>query len=193
MNIVSTMVGLSIAGASAPMLMDMSLAPVVAQKRALNFGQAEAAAVSYAAANEFTEDDLLEPPSGCSNQALDAEGLSWEITCRAGVDTQFEQVVSRSFRVMPLRSESLDGGTGANGTGSNREFARAAIPFKDFYHSHCYGDDPWGLDWFDRHPNLNQPCRPRATYTKQAYLDSDPDAWLFDINNWNGWGSHPDY
>jgi hypothetical protein len=90
MNIISTMVGLSIAGASAPMLMDMSLAPVIAQKRALNFGQAEAAAVSYAAANEYTEDDLTEPPAGCSNQALDAEVLSWEITCRAGVDTQFE-------------------------------------------------------------------------------------------------------
>ena len=193
MNLITTLVGLSIMGASAPMVMDMSLAPVIAQKRALNFGQAEAAAVSYAAANEYTEDHLPEPPSGCSNQALDDEGLSWKITCRAGVDTQFEQVASRAFRVMPLRSESLDGGTGANSTGSNREFARAAIPFEDFYHSHCYGDDPWGLDWFDRHPNLNQLCRPRATYTKQAYLDSDPDAWLFDINNWNGWGSHPDY
>jgi hypothetical protein len=193
MNIVSVMVGMSIMGASAPMLMDMSLAPIVAQKRAQNFGLAETSAVAYSAANEYTESDLTEPPEGCATESVDAEGLSWTVTCKAGIDTQFEQVVTRAFRVMPLRSESLVGGTGANGTGSNREFARAAIPFEDFYHSHCYGDDPWGLDWFDRHPNLDQPCRPRATYTQQAYLDSDPDAWLFDINNWNGWGSHPDY
>lgn len=197
MNIVSTMVGLSIMGASAPMILDMTLAPIVAQKRAKNFGIAEAAAVAYSAKNEYTETDLTDLPTSknleCEREATDSEGLSWKIKCTAGVDSQFEQVVTRAFRVMPLRSESLDGGTGTNGTGSNREFAREAIPFEDFYHSHCYGDDPWGLDWFDRHPNLDQPCRPRATYTQQAYLDSDPDAWLFDINNWNGWGSHPDY
>jgi hypothetical protein len=193
MNIVSVMVGMSIMGASAPMVMDMSLAPVIAQKRAQNFGIAETSAVAYSAANEYTQTDLTESPAGCETQAVDDDGLSWTVTCRAGVDTQFEQVVTRAFRVMPLQSESLDGGTGANGTGSNRVFAKNPIPQEDFYHSHCYGDDPWGLDWFDRHPNLDQPCRPRVTYTQQAYLDSDPDAWLFDINNWNGWGSHPDY
>ena len=55
MNIVSVMIGMSIVGASAPMMLDMSLAPIVAQKRALNFGVAETAAVTYAAANEFTD------------------------------------------------------------------------------------------------------------------------------------------
>lgn len=193
MNIVSTMVGLSIMGASAPMIMEISLAPIVAQKRAQNLGIAETSAVAYSAANEYTQIDLTEPPAGCETQAVDDEELSWTVTCRAGADTQFEQVVTRAFRVLPLLSESLDGGTGANGTGSNRVFARNAIPEEDFYHSHCYDDDPWGLDWFDRHPNLDEPCRPRVTLTQETYIDSDPNAWLFDINNWNGWGQHPRY
>lgn len=189
------MIGLSIAGVSAPMLMDMSLAPVIAQKRAQVFSLAESLAVTYAASNEGSETDLTAPPEGaghkCETASLDDEGLSWSVTCKAGIDTQFQQSVKRSFMVMPLRSESLDGGTGASGTGQLRTFSRETPD--EFYHSHCYGDDPWGLDWFDRHPNLDQTCRPRATYTEQAYLDSDPDSWLFNINNWNGWGNHPDY
>ena len=52
MNIVSTMVGMSImAGAAAPM-MQMSIAPFEAQKRATNLGGAESTAVTYAAAHE---------------------------------------------------------------------------------------------------------------------------------------------
>ena len=51
MNIVSTMVGMSImAGAAAPM-MQMSIAPIEAQKRAQNLGIAESAAVTFAAEN----------------------------------------------------------------------------------------------------------------------------------------------
>ena len=192
MNLVSTMVGLSIMGAATPMMMDMTLAPIIAQKKAQNLGIAESAAVSYSAAYEGKEADLPEPPDGCELESLTDEGLAWKIKCVEG-DGQMKAAAQRAFRVLPLISEGIDGGTGANGTGSAREFARQAPAFEDFYHSHCYGDDPWGLDWFDRHPNLDQPCRPRATYTKQAYLDSDPDAWLFDINNWNGWGSHPKY
>lgn len=43
------MVGLSIMGASAPVMMDMSLAPIIAQKRAQNLGVAETAATVFAA------------------------------------------------------------------------------------------------------------------------------------------------
>ena len=49
MNIVSTMVGLSIMGAAAPSMMTMSIAPFEAQKRAQNLGIAESAAVVFAA------------------------------------------------------------------------------------------------------------------------------------------------
>ena len=53
MNLVSAMVGLSIAGIATPALMDMSLAPVIAQKRAANFAVAESQAVSFTAKNEW--------------------------------------------------------------------------------------------------------------------------------------------
>ena len=49
MNIVSTMVGMSLMGAAAPMVMNMALAPAEAAKRADNFGVAETAAVVFAA------------------------------------------------------------------------------------------------------------------------------------------------
>ena len=52
MNLVSTMVGLSIMGAMSPVMMDMSIAPIIASKRAQNLGIAESAAVTFAAANE---------------------------------------------------------------------------------------------------------------------------------------------
>ena len=32
-----------------------------------------------------------------------------------------------------------------------------------------------------------------VAWTQTKYQFSSPDAWLYDINNHNGWGSHPDY
>ena len=52
MNIVSTMVTMSIAGALSPMLMTMAITPAEAAKRAENFGVAETAAVVFAATYE---------------------------------------------------------------------------------------------------------------------------------------------
>jgi hypothetical protein len=193
MNIVSVMVGMSLMGVAAPQIANMSIQPFVAQKRALNFGQAEAAAVSYAAANEYTEDDLPEPPAGCSNQALDDEGLSWEITCRAGVDTQFEQVVSRSFRVMPLSNQPPANGegeqTGDNNSGRTYQFVMPG----DFSGHQCTSSDPWGVNgwWNSTYPTLAA-CVPDELRTRQAYLDSNPDDWYYDASTY-GWGDHPDY
>jgi hypothetical protein len=30
-------------------------------------------------------------------------------------------------------------------------------------------------------------------WTQTAYQFSTPSAWLYDVNNYNGWGDHPDY
>ena len=30
-------------------------------------------------------------------------------------------------------------------------------------------------------------------WNQSKYQFSDPDAWLYDVNNINGWGDHPDY
>ena len=104
MNIVSAMVGLSIAGIASPMLMDMSLAPVIAQKRAQNFGFAESAAVLYVAQNDTVTnlDDLTDAPNGCTKSG---SGRAVNITCVVGTE-QFRQTVTRAF-VLPLPGTSF--------------------------------------------------------------------------------------
>ena len=97
MNIVSAMVGLSIMGAAAPVMMDMSLAPVIAQKRAQNLGIAETSAVTYAAANEGSKLELTAIPDGCDVTELG--DLAYSITCVEGENTQFTQSVTRAFRM----------------------------------------------------------------------------------------------
>ena len=51
-------------GATAPMMMQMSIAPFEAQKRAENLGQAESAAVTFAATNEGS-DSFTAVPDNC--------------------------------------------------------------------------------------------------------------------------------
>lgn len=198
MNIVSVMVGMSIMGASAPMVMDMSLAPIVAQKRAQNFSAAETAAVTYAATNEFTAGQLTEVPTGdglvCEANSTDDAELAWIIKCRAGIDTQFEQVVSRAFRVMPLANQPPTDG-GDDDTGDNNDSGRTyqyVMP-GDFSGHQCTISDPWGVNgwWNSTYPTLAA-CVPDELRTRQAYLDSNPDDWYYDATTY-GWGDHPDY
>ena len=51
MNLVVTLVGISIMGTAMPMIAQMSIQPHMALKRAENFGIAEATAVTFAAQN----------------------------------------------------------------------------------------------------------------------------------------------
>ena len=82
MNLVSTMLGLTVMGIAAPTIMDISIAPVIAQKRANNFGIAESAAVVFAAANQGAT-QVDSPPAGCE---LDdgTNAPAREITCSEG-------------------------------------------------------------------------------------------------------------
>ena len=84
------------AGAAAP-VMQMSIAPFEAQKRAKNLGIAESAAVTYVATNEWTT-SLDTTPSGCANPVKLASG-AYSITCSEGEGTQYVQSVTRSFRL----------------------------------------------------------------------------------------------
>ena len=54
MNLVSAVVGLSIMGIAAPTILEMSVSPIIAQKRAKNFSLAESAAVLYVAQNQLS-------------------------------------------------------------------------------------------------------------------------------------------
>ena len=98
MNIVSTIVGITIMGAAAPSVLQMSIAPVEAQKRAENFSIAESAAVAYAAANEGQQAITGELPDNCV--AEETELRAFDVTCQGG-QGRYLQTVVRSFRLAP--------------------------------------------------------------------------------------------
>ncbi len=174
-------------GAAAPSMMTMSIAPFEAQKRAQNLGIAESAAVTYAAQHEGAT-QLSPTPRGCGVDRSNSPAI--EITCTEGKDTQYVQSVSRSFRLDPNNA-----GSGNNTTppAPTRTFPNSppSGPFTSFS-MECNAPDLWGLNWSTTWPTLDQ-CVPKVAWTKSRYLESHPDDWLFDINNHNGWGSHPDY
>ena len=181
MNIVSSLMGISIMGAAAPMVMQMSLAPFETQKRSQNFGLAESAAVVFAAANEGAL-SLGDPPDNCTTQPLNGDAYS--VTCVAG-EGRFEQTVTRAFRLMPDE--------GSEEGGDTRSFS---FPTQANLGAHqCPNIDPYGVEgwWRDTYQSALGKCIPQVAWTRTAYLNSNPDNWLWDINNIRGYGAHPDY
>ena len=185
MNIMSAIVGVSIMGASAPMMMQMSIAPFEAQKRAQNLGVAESSAVTFAATNEGSS-SFTDIPSDCN--LSDIENGAFTVTCTAGEGTKYIQTVSRSFR------SEIDGASlGFTGNNNARVYANA-VPGDISYVHQCPGGDEWGMNWFNAtYGKTIGACTPQIAWTKAKYLASNPDDWLYDINNFQGWGSHPDY
>ena len=105
MNIVSVLVGVSIAGIATPQVVDMSLQPIYASKRAQNFAVAESTAVGYAAMNEGLG-ELTPLPDNCTTAELD--GNAYTITCTHG-EGRFKQSVSRSFRLAAICEDGNNG------------------------------------------------------------------------------------
>ena len=191
MNLISSLVGISVAGASMPMMMQMSIAPFEAQKRAENLGVAESSAVTYAALNEGSA-SLTAPPTGCD---VTSSGSAHIITCTEGEGTRFIQSVTRAFRTDP-------GGTNANNDGSASDSSNASdvrtfdyITPASFEPHQCPVDDPWGV----QHTNARWfkqwgwgACTPGPLWNKDRYLASNPNDWLYDLSEY-GFGQHPDY
>jgi hypothetical protein len=180
MNIVSTIVGLSVAATATPAMLQMSIAPLEAQKRANNLGIAESTAVTFAAQNEGAV-SAGTAPSGCT---LTPGGSGdYEITCTEGQGS-YVQTVSRSFR---LAIEDNDTG------GSRRTFPYARPAQISGAHQ-CPPNDEWGLNWWnDTYEAAVGACMPQVAWSQTSYVLSDPDDWLYDINNINGWGHHSQY
>ena len=171
-------------GAAAPMVAEMSIQPFMAQKRAQNFSVAESLAVTYAATNEGQlEENMTSIPASCVVSDIGNNARS--ISCTAGAN-QYIQTVDRAFR---LQTPLTVGGASA----SAREFAYEK-PAK-FNGHQCPVDDPWGVYRFNPtyEKALNGACLPQVVWTPGTYKESHPDDWLYDINNHNGWGEHPDY
>lgn len=186
MNIVSTMVGITIMGVAAPSVMTMTLAPVQAQARARNFTTAETAAVTFAAQWEGAKnpDWGKDVPENCSEPVPTAAG-AYDITCQGGADdSEYKQVVTRSFRLAPQSSGIY--------TNPTRSFAFDTPP--KYSHVECLPNDPWGVMWYNDHlkaGNLDA-CIPAPVWSRERYLESNPDDWLYDLSD-HGYGQHPDY
>ena len=206
MNIVSTVVGLAIMGAAAPMIADMSIQPIMAQKRAENFSIAEAIAVTFAAKNEGAT-SLTPTPSLCNEPASLSNG-AYSITCTEGAGTQFVQTVTRSFRLK--QCDDNDGNNGHGNSGGydcsnpgNGGYADNVRVFNfptptKFTGHQCPTHDTWGVNGYnDAQAAIfgedYGACIPDVAWSKHTYKASNPDSWLYDINNHNGWGEHSDY
>jgi hypothetical protein len=176
MNITSVIVGMTLAGVAAPQVANMSIQPFIAQKRAANFGIAETAAVSFSAANEG-QAALQQTPGGCTVDPLPSN--AYTVTCIAG-EGKYEQSVTRSFRLAP---------TATGGTDSR--FQYPAPP--GFTGIECHTWEQWGINSsaFDQATNtwVGKSCNPSETRARAWYNNSNPDNWIYNIDNYNGWGS----
>ncbi len=187
MNLMSSLVGLSIMGAAAPTIAQMSISPYEAQLRAKNLGVAESAAVVFAATYEG---GLETPPTvtdNCTSEARENTDNAYSVTCTYGSD-KYVQSVTRAFR-LAVPDKELDG----TGTETDREF-QFEKPTRYSGHQ-CPIHDQWGVYGYNDqyYTALGGACIPRDVWNHNKYQFSDPDAWLYDVNNHNGWGSHPDY
>lgn len=174
-------------GAAAPMVMEMSIAPVVAQKRAQNFSVAETAAVVFAASYEGTT-DIPSDTETCTTEAREGTKNAYSVTCTHGTG-KYVQSVTRAFR-LAVPEKDLNNGDGM-ATGRQFEFE---TPTRFSGHQ-CPNYDPWGVYGYNDqyYSALGGACMPQDAWTQVKYQFSNPDAWLYDINNIKGWGDHPDY
>jgi len=187
MNIVGTMVGMTLMASASPMVMNMAISPAEAAKRAQNFGVAETAAVVFAATYEGTL-DIPTDTETCTSEAREGTANAYSVTCTHGTD-KYVQSVTRAFR-LAVPDTDLDNGDGASAT---REFANKA---PDRFSGHqCPYYDAWGVNGYNDqyYTALGGACIPLIGWTQTNYQLSHPDEWLYDINNRNGWGNHPDY
>jgi len=171
---------MSMMAAAGPAVLQMSIAPVEAQKRAQNFAAAESAAVAYSASNEGKSAVTGKVPENC---VLDEPAdLAYDITCSEGTG-RYRQVVTRSFRLKP---------TAQDYTNPMRQFAWET-PAK-YSHVECLASDPWGVMWYNEHLAAGglDACIPSPVWSEARYLESNPDDWLYDLSD-HGYGVHPDY
>ena len=187
MNIVSALISLSIMGAAAPGIAQMSIAPFEAQKRAENFGIAESAAVVFAATYEGTT-DIPQNSDTCIPEERESTQNAYSVTCTHG-SGRYVSSVTRAFRLAVPEKDLKNG----DGRSSGRQFAYET-PTRYSGHQ-CPTYDTWGVNGYnDTFYKLHGgACIPDVAWTQVKYQFSAPDAWLYDINNYNGWGIHPDY
>lgn len=187
MNLMSSLVGLSIAGAAAPTIAQMSISPYEAQLRAKNLGVAESAAVVFAATYEGGTETPPTVTDTCTSGARENTENAYSVTCTYG-SGKYVQSVTRAFR-LAVPDKELDGTTNAG----ERQF-EFETPTRYSGHQ-CPITDPWGVYGHNDqyYSALGGACTPDVAWSPTKYQFSSPDAWLYNINNIKGYGDHPDY
>ena len=141
MNLISTLVSISVAGASMPMMMQMSIAPFEAEKRASNLGLAEASAVTYAAVNEGSA-SLTAPPTGCT---VTSSGDAHVVTCTEGLGTRFVQSVTRAFRTNTGGTNANNGSSTGNSSDAGDVRTYDYLTPQKYSGTQCPVTDQWGV------------------------------------------------
>jgi len=136
--------------------------------------------VTFAGEAEATQ-SLPPIPEGCA--VSDPENSVYTISCTSGAN-EFGMKATRAFRIL---DEIDDGGSGG------RNF-----PYETpnrFSNTQCPVGDEWGVNQENakRAAEGKNACKPWVLWSSFAYHESNPDSWLFDVNNHNGWGDHEDY
>ena len=184
----------------------MSIQPIIAQKRAVNFSIAETAAVTFAAQNEGAV-ALSAFPELCDDP-VDLTNGAYSMTCKEGLNTPYLQTVTRSLRLQ--QCDDNDGNNGHGNSGGydcsnpgNGGYADNVRVFNfptptKFTGHECPTHDTWGVNGYNDaqaaiYSEGYGACIPDVAWSKQTYKASNPDSWLYDINNHNGWGEHSDY
>ena len=144
---------------------------------------------------------LCDEPASLSNGA-------YSITCTEGAGTQFVQTVTRSFRLQQCHDNDGNNGHGNSGgldcsNPGNGGYADNVRVFNfptptKFTGHQCPTHDTWGVNGYNDSQTAIYgedygACIPDVAWSKQTYKASNPDSWLYDINNHNGWGEHSDY
>ena len=123
MNLTTVLVTLVIAGSATPGISKMALQPVIAQKRATNFGIAETQAVTFAAKNEG-KISLAKTPDQCNLQDMGND--AYTITCWEGKRT-FKMSATRAFRqgISSGGQHTTNGNQSSGEEISNEEYYKA--------------------------------------------------------------------
>ena len=153
MNLVSSLVGLSIMGTAMPMLTQMAITPTIAARRAENLLLVLLQQWLFRA-NEGAS-AVATAPDGCTLDDLGQR--AWSITCEEGENTH-QARVTRSFRLALLKEEVL---IPTNHAHSRRITSTGAHQCHVRSVGHKLRND-----W----PTLGQ-CIPQVLWSKDAYLN----------------------
>ena len=164
MQLLTTMVGLSIGASAMPMVMQMAITPAITQVKTNNFGIAEQKAVVYASANEGGS-TMGEVPEGCEVEEIESKAFS--ITCVEG-EKQFKATVTRSFR----SDGDLPG-----------SFSYPYDPPTSYTHYQCPHYDPWGVVSFNRAHLGGRNCVPIPLQSPANFAEWAQEDWLWTLVN----------